>query len=162
MHQAAHDWVASIVRQLPARRSVLELGARDVNGTARSLFVSADRYLGIDISEGNGVDIVADASTYTTDDRFDTVLCMEVLEHTDKAREICRNAHRHLNKAGVFIVTTAGTGREPHSAVDGGPLREGEFYRNVTVAELRYWMNDFGIVMVCDNAQDVYALGVKV
>lgn len=162
MHQQAYEWVSKTVSQIPVRRSVLEFGSRDVNGTARSVFSQADRYLGIDIIEDAGVDIVADASTFKAGDTFDTVLCMEVLEHTDKAREICRNAHAHLSKHGVFIATMAGIGRQPHSAVEGGELKEGEFYRNVSVAELRYWLSDFGLVMiVSDVPGDLYAVAIR-
>ena len=32
MHQAAHHWITQQVAMLPVRRSVLEFGARDVNG----------------------------------------------------------------------------------------------------------------------------------
>lgn len=162
MHLQAHNWLSFMLRQLPLRRSVLEIGSRDVNGTARAMFANADRYFGIDLVAGEGVDQVADGSLYFAAEQFDTVLCMEVLEHTDKAREVCRNAYRHLYRGGIMLVTMAGVGREPHSAVDGGPLKEEEFYRNVSVHELRFWMNDFGLVMInTETPGDVYAMGVK-
>lgn len=161
MHQQAYEWIAKQVAMLPARRSVLEFGSKDVNGTARHLFNNADRYHGIDISEGPGVDQVADAATFQAGEKFDTVLCLEVLEHADRAREICRNAANHLHKYGVFLLTAAGVGREPHSAIDGGSLKEGEFYRNVTVAELRFWLSDFPLVMVTTEGNDIYAIGIR-
>lgn len=163
MHQTAYNWIAKTVRILPVRRKVLEFGSRDVNGTPRRLFQDAECYVGVDLIAGPGVDIEADASTFTTQDRFDTVICMEVLEHTDKAREICRNAYHHLTEGGVFLVTAASYRRQPHSAVDGGELKEGEFYRNVTRADLRFWMSDFRTAMIrlskCRG--DIYAIGVK-
>jgi SAM-dependent methyltransferase len=161
MHQAAHEWITQQVAMLPVRRSVLEFGARDVNGSPRPLFIHTDRYHGIDITDGPGVDQVADAATFSTPERFDTVICMEVLEHTDKAREICRNAHRHLLPHGVALFTAAWVGREPHSAVDGGTLHEGEFYRNVTVADLRFWLSDFPLVMLTTEGTDIYAIAIK-
>lgn len=162
MHQSAHSWLANICRQLPLRRSILELGSKDVNGSPRALFPQADRYLGVDLVAGAGVDVVADAATFQTEERFDTCICMEVLEHTDRAREVCRTIHQHLHRGGVALITAAGVGREPHSAVDGGALREGEFYRNVTVSDLRWWLSDFPLVMVdAGTAGDVYAIAVK-
>lgn len=161
MHKEAFNWIAKQVAMFPIRRSVLDLGSKDVNGTCRGLFSNVDTYVGIDISAGDGVDVVADAASYLSADRFDTVLCLEVLEHTDKAREICRNAHKHLTKHGVFLVTAAAPGREPHSAIDGGQVREGEFYRNVTVSDLRWWCSDFGLVMVDMEGQDVYAIAIR-
>lgn len=161
MHKEAYNWIAKQVTMLPIRRSILEFGSKNVNGTCRNLFSNADIYLGIDVSEGDSVDIVADAAVYRSVQAFDTVLCFEVLEHTDNARELCRNAHRHLSKHGVFIVTAAAPGREPHSAIDGGQVRENEFYRNVTVSDLRWWCSDFSLVMVDMEGQDVYAIAIR-
>lgn len=162
MHEQAHNWMASQVKQLPLRRSVLEFGSRNVNGSPRPLFVNADKYIGVDIREGEGVDIVADAADYRTEERFDTVVCMEVLEHTNRGREICCNAYRHLLRGGVFLVTAAGIGREPHSAIDGGAVQEGEYYQNVSIADLRWWCSDFQLVTVnTDTTGDIYALCIK-
>lgn len=162
MHQTAYQWIAKTVAQLPTRRSVLEIGSRDVNGNIKGVFNHADQYYGIDLVEGSGVDEVADAAKFRTDERFDTVVCSEVLEHTDSARDICRNAHQHLTRGGVFLVTAAGAGRVPHSASDGGELKEGEFYRNVLPRDLRWWLSDFAMVMVdIETAGDIYALAFK-
>jgi hypothetical protein len=62
----------------------------------------------------------------------------------------------------VFIVTTATTGRAPHSAVDGGVLRAGEFYRNVSPEELNTWLGPFGDRTIYTYMPtDIYALAVK-
>lgn len=162
MHQQAYDWIAKQVRCLPLRRRVLEFGSKDVNGGVRSLFTTADRYHGIDVVEGAGVDQVSDAAEFRSDERFDTVVSTEMLEHTNKGRDICSNAYRHLLPGGVFLLTMAGEGRHPHSAVDGGPLQRDEYYQNVTVAELQFWLSDFKLVMIDkDTPKDLYALAVK-
>ena len=51
----------------------------------------------------------------------------------------------------------AGHGRAPHSAVDGGPLRGGEFYRNVTADTLTGWLVDAGFTSfdVDDVGEDI-------
>jgi len=154
------------------RLSVVELGSRTVagnwpySGPVRPLFGDADgepAYVGVDIAEGPNVDVVADAATWQCDlAEVDTVVCCETLEHTPEAQMICYNAWRMLDSGGVFLVTTAGEGRAEHSAVDGGPLRDGEFYRNVSRDQLRGWLTRFRFVLIdTDTPTDIYALAVK-
>jgi hypothetical protein len=149
----------------------------------RPLFNEADHYLGVDIAPGPNVDVVADAATWhpgaplprqqCRPQFFDTVVCCETLEHTPAAEHICGNAHQLLLVGGVFLVTTAGLGRAPHSAVDGGPLRQvlcertgvhiDEFYRNVSRLLLSHWLAPFGFAMIDTTVPgDIYALAVKV
>jgi SAM-dependent methyltransferase len=170
VHESAFKFVARAVMQLPPRRRVLELGSRVVAGPwpyagpVRPLFDGAE-YLGVDAAPGEGVDVVGDAGVWRPDPfrRFDTVVCTEVLEHAPGARDLCENARRLLEPGGVFIVTAAGPGRAPHSSVDGGPLRPGEFYRNVADEELRAWLAPFGFALVDSFSApgDVYGLAVK-
>lgn len=141
MHPAAYQYVADAVARLPQRpRSVVEIGSRFINGGIRSLFRGA-AYTGIDIVAGPGVDIVADGATWQPPAPVDVVVCCEVLEHTPKAPLIIANAARMLTPGGCLIVTAAGPGRAPHSAIEGGPLRKDEYYRNVTHDELHYWLH---------------------
>lgn len=170
MHQGAYSFVARMVMQLPPRRRVVELGSRIVrgpwpcSGSVRPLFPSAE-YLGVDRVPGEGVDVVADAATWKPRPlhRFDTVVCTEVLEHAANAEQICANARALLVRGGVLLVTVAGPGREPHSALDGGPLRPGEFYRNVGEEALRAWLKPFGLSLVDSFSQpgDLYALAIN-
>lgn len=163
MHMQAYHWIRRTLASLPDRHSVLEIGSKDVNGTIRPLLGKVARYVGVDVVEGPGVDMVADAATFRTDERFDTVICMEVLEHTDKGREICRTAHHHLLEGGVFLVTAATGIREPHSAIDGGPLREGEYYQNVRYSDLSFWLSDFSKnhISLKGRYGDIYAIAYK-
>jgi SAM-dependent methyltransferase len=163
MHRAAFDYVARTVsgRELPAG-DVLEIGSRDVNGSVRELFPGR-RYIGSDIAPGDGVDIVASGADVELSEPAAVVVTTETLEHTLDAEAICRNAFRLLMPGGVFIVTCAGEGRAPHSAVDGGPLRAGEFYANVTELDLAAWLDDFAKIAIEENpeAGDIYAWAVK-
>ncbi len=163
MHTAAYNWVEWCVRVLPPRRAVLEIGSRDVNGSVRPLFPRVARYWGIDTADGPGVDEVADGATWRSPGGYDTVVCCECLEHVRAAPDICTSAWTALAPGGVFIVTAAGRGRPPHSAVDGGPLRPGEWYGNVGPDELRTWLTGFSVVLVDAHTipTDVYALAVK-
>jgi hypothetical protein len=128
---------------------VLEFGSRNINGSARDLFLSAD-WTGVDVVDGNGVEVVADAATVELADRFGMVVCAEVFEHADDetCAAMCANAYRHLVSGGMFVATMAGPGRLPHSAVDGGHVRDGEFYRNVEADQLRVWLWNAGFDVV--------------
>lgn len=121
---------------------VLEFGSRDINGSVRQVFPRAARYVGVDVAEGPGADIVADAATVHVPGEWDVVVCCEVFEHADDetCAGMCANAYRHLKPGGVFIATMAGLGRAEHSAVDGGPLHPGEYYRNVDRPTLSGWL----------------------
>lgn len=163
MHAGAYHFVEYVARCLPPRHSIVELGGRDVNGSVRPLFRDCE-YVSVDSSPGPGVDFVGDAATWKPEPprTFDTVICTETLEHTSVAERICMNAYELLQRGGVFIVTAASIGRAPHSAIDGGTLRQGEFYRNVSPFLLRKWMAAFHCVLVdTGNATDVYGLGIK-
>ncbi len=129
MHAEAYTWVQRhAASELGA---VLEIGGRNINGSVRPLFPIADPYRTLDVVPGDGVDIVADAADWTPDRKYDVVVCTEVFEHTPRWPEICATALRALAPGGLFVATMAGPGRPDHSAVDGGPLRGGEYYENV-------------------------------
>jgi hypothetical protein len=135
VHQQAYEWGARFASAEPLE--VIEFGARDVNGTPRALFPNATLYVTLDVLPGDGVDIVADASTWVPDREYDRVLCFECFEHTAAWPAICRTAFKACRPGGLFIVTTAGPGRPPHSGIDGEfRLHPGEHYANVPAAEL--------------------------
>lgn len=152
MHPAAYEWVARHAR--PGR--TLDIGGRDINGTVRALF--GDDYTALDLVDGPGVDVVADVCSYQAK-KFDVIVCCEVLEHTDA--DILGAAYRLLRKGGLLIVTAAGPGRQPHSAVDGGPLREGEYYRNVEPFELEQSLAGWSSSEVDVSGEDVRAVATK-
>lgn len=163
MHAAAMAYAqAAVAGQMFL--SVVEFGSRNVNGSARQMFPAAD-YFGIDIEAGPGVDLVADAADYDDPESADCVVCMEVLEHTPRWRDICFAAYRTLRPKGRFIVTCAGPGRAPHSAVDGGQVRPDEHYENVEPGHLRIALLNAGFdtVETAYNAEacDTYAVAWK-
>lgn len=159
MHSEAYDWVARFRTSDPV--SVLDLGGRDVNGSARGWFPNAD-YTVLDIAAGSNVDIVADAATWAPDREYDLVVCTEVFEHAERWRDICATAWTAAKPSGRLILTMAGPGRAGHSAVDGGPLRDGEYYRNVDPFELSDVLSKAWEGVVVDQFRtDVRAIAVK-
>lgn len=135
MHTEAYEWVR---RHATADTlSVLDVGGRNINGSVRDLFPGAAPYVAMDVLPGEGVDIVADAASWEPDRQYDLVVCTEVFEHAREWPAIVRTIRSALRPGGRVILTMAGPGRPPHSAIDGGwNLHEGEWYGNVLPAEL--------------------------
>jgi SAM-dependent methyltransferase len=164
MHPEARAFVAGVAPRVAARW-VVELGALDFNGTVRDLFPSARGYTGVDLVPGRGVDVVADAADWRPERAPDLVVCCEVLEHTPRPEALVRNAAAMLAPGGRLLVTAAAPPRPAHSAVDGGPLRPGEHYRNVAPDALVGWLTLAGCALEAfeehPDRGDVYALARK-
>lgn len=128
VHTAVLKYVAEWADDYYPR--VLEVGSRDVNGTVRPL-IDTDNYVGIDLQDGPGVDLVGDIREFSTVLRFDLVLCLEVLEHDPDPAGLLRTLWGFVRPGGRLLITCATDPREPHSAQDGGPIRDGEHYSNV-------------------------------
>lgn len=160
MHLAARAFIEAHARTCLG--PVLEVGSRNINGGVRDLFPS-DGYLGIDLVEGPGVDEVGDVADYVTDLEFATVVCCEVLEHYDDPTGLIAACHGLLEPGGVLLLTAAGPNRAPHSGVDGGEVRPGEFYCNVDPDDLDAWLTEagFSVVDVDVLGDDVRARAVK-
>lgn len=133
MHPEAMQYVNRHAHGEPV--TVVEIGSLDINGTVRGLFPGAVWH-GIDVVDGPAVDEVADGATWQPEAPVDLVVSCEVFEHTEDWRAIIANAFAMLRPLGEIVVTAAGPDRFPHSAVDGGELRPGEYYANISVDEL--------------------------
>lgn len=146
MHDEALAYVKAAVSGRRFGR-VVEYGSLDINGTVRDV-IDADAYFGIDLQDGPGVDAIADASMWRASEPVDLIVCCEVLEHTPAVADIVRSAFANLRVGGLFVVTCATDFREPHSAIDGGPLRGDEWYANVGAQELKQFALDAGFLIV--------------
>lgn len=135
MHTAAYEFVKKYRNNRACE--IIEIGSRNINGTVRQLFPYA-KWIGLDSVAGPGVDQVVDAVEYQPERPADIVICCEVFEHAPAWQQMVRQSFAWLKPGGYLIVTCAGPGRNPHSAVDGGRLRDGEQYENVGVTELCY------------------------
>ena len=134
---------------------VVEFGSCDMNGTVRSVYPQAKSWHGVDLQPGPHVDEVADAATWVSARKFGICVCAEVFEHTPVWRGILSSARLALLDGGLLVATCATGHRHPHSAVDGGPLRAGEFYENVDPDDMRYELDrqgwSFSTVQVTDG-----------
>lgn len=162
MHNPAFRYVAGVVEGRQYAR-VVEVGSRDINGQVRSL-IDAGTYIGIDLEEGPGVDVVADCRWWEPPWPASLVVCCEVLEHAEDPAAVVKAAISYLKVGGRLVVTCAGPGRAPHSGHDGGPVHDGEHYANIEPADLEWWMGEgLEAVRVEFHAipHDVYATGIK-
>jgi hypothetical protein len=165
MHPNAYKFIARVVADLPARGQVIEVGGRDINGSVRGLF-GTSRYISIDLVDGPGVDIVGDILDFVPDQALavDTVVCCEVFEHSPDWPGIVGKGFELLQEGGIMMVTCATDPRPPHSAVDGGQIRNGEYYANVSPEQLRGELAryfDKVQVEINEPVGDLYAVASK-
>ena len=96
---------------------VLEIGARDVNGSVRGLLPGA-AYIGVDIEAGAGVDEVCDGADVVRRfgvGTFDLVVCTETLEHVERWRAVVDNIKGAVREGGYILVTTCSPGFPFHA-----------------------------------------------
>jgi hypothetical protein len=105
-------YVQSISQQLAG--PFLEIGSKNYGSTQdlRSLFQKQGEYTGIDMADGNGVDVVLDmtADFESIDEalngqRFGTIFCFSVLEHCAQPFHMAENLSRLLTPNGKLCVS---------------------------------------------------------
>lgn len=122
------DCVHFVARNLPREKltahgsRVLEVGSFHPLGGYRSLVnlcSGSTEYVGVDIRDGPGVDIVCqgeDIFELFGPDSFDVVIATELLEHVRDWRTIISNLKRVCKPLGTIIVTTRSKGYGYHAA----------------------------------------------
>lgn len=158
MHPEAMAWVQ---RHATLANFVLDIGGRNVNGSPRHLYPQAN-YTAVDLYPGEGVDEVADVTEWEPNVRYDTVLCLEVLEHVQDWPAVIEAAHRLATDGGKLILTAAAPGRTPHSAIHGGPLQDNEHYANIHEEDL--WTVLLGAwtdIVIDVRGEDIRAVATK-
>ena len=84
-HQSVLTWAGSLPADLFEGKSVLEVGSYVVNGSVRPLIEAHGpvSYLGVDMAEGPGVDVVANVADLPDlyPDGFNVVVTTEMSAH---------------------------------------------------------------------------------
>jgi SAM-dependent methyltransferase len=122
MHDSVLDFLRRSLSPIEVYgKSVLEVGAFDVNGSPRPVIEAMEpaRYVGIDLSDGPGVDWIVDIEKPLTLPNilygWDIVVCCEMLEHVEDWRAAVRNLNRLVDTpGGILLVTTRSKGFPYH------------------------------------------------
>jgi cyclopropane fatty-acyl-phospholipid synthase-like methyltransferase len=118
MHQQQVDFIKSVLKKYPEYKSnvkVLDVGSQDINGNNRQFFdAETTEYTGLDIAEGNNVDVVSKVHEYKTRKKYDVVISGEMLEHDKHYKESIKAMTRLTKRLGILIITCASEGREEH------------------------------------------------
>lgn len=101
------------------RKRVLEIGSYDVNGSIRSLVesLSPSEYMGVDLQEGPGVDLVCSAEELLNCfplESFDVVISTEMIEHVKDWKKVISNIKNVCKKGGIILLTTRSYGFPYH------------------------------------------------
>lgn len=159
MHREAREWVEQCIERFPDAEVVVEIGSRNINGGIRDLFLDST-FVGVDLVDGPGVDIVGDATLIVLP-ACDLVVSTEALEHYPEPWKVIDAAHKALNAGGVFVATMAGPGRQSHSGLIEGPVQPGEHYRNIEPGELRSWLEGWASMELDQFGADLRCWAIK-
>ena len=103
-------------------------------------------FTGLDIGEGDGVDVVCPAQDYDEpDETFDTIISCECWEHNPFYKESIQNAVRMLKSGGLFFFTCATTGRPVHgvSYLEEQCSKQYDNWKTLPNVERENWDNDY-------------------
>jgi len=154
-------------------QNVLEVGSwAEHGGDFRYLF-SSSKYIGIDVSEGPGVDIVCKGEDASFPSNFfDFVLSTECFEHNRYWRETLANMIRMCKPGGAIVITCAGLGRPEHgtsrtsisASLTSSALGD-DYYSNLSIADFKKTglLGSLADYRYATNVQtcDFYFVGLK-
>jgi hypothetical protein len=170
-HPEQRDFIREVMEKFPEyfdSVKVLEVGSLDINGSVRDFFTDCE-YVGVDLGEGPGVDMIAEGQDLNfSDGFFSTVISAECFEHNPFWRETFENMHRMSR--GLVIVTAATTGRVEHGTHRSMPhaspltLDKWDYYANITEEDLLTFPLDEMFLMwdiqIDLTANDIYFWGI--
>ncbi|MDP2878134.1 MAG: methyltransferase domain-containing protein [Sulfuricella sp.] len=174
-HNDQLEFISDIKTLYPeffVRKKILEVGSLDIQGSIRQFFENCN-YTGIDVSPGEGVDIVCEGQSFDApDESFDVVVSCEVMEHNPFWRETFSNMIRLCKPGGLILMTCATKGRPEHgttrSDVGSSPLtvqKGWEYYKNLSqkdfeLADLLADLNSYRFFYNWRH-YDLYFIGFK-
>lgn len=146
-HSTQQDFISYVKNKFPnlfENVRVLEIGSLDINGTMRTFFSNCD-YLGIDVGEGKGVDLVCQGQEYDApDESYDVCTSGECFEHNPYWAQTFANMVRMCKSNGLVLFTCATTGRKEHGTTrtdsESSPLTVDigwEYYKNLDEQDFR-------------------------
>lgn len=138
MHKGNHEWLEAVRKAQPGHfmgAQVLEIGAYNINGTARDHFKDCQRYVGVDREKGPDVDIVSDATkTVFKPGEFDTLVYLSVFEHDPNWAPGFTHNLQWVRTGGLIIMCWGAEGNPPHEPFPWAVVHVKDFMN-----ELRKW-----------------------
>lgn len=171
-HQAQRVFFESIKSSMPEyfnNVSVIEIGSLNINGTVRDFFTPT-YYVGVDLEEGPGVDLVsAGQDVDLPDDSFDVAVSAECFEHNPHWKNTFANMYRMSSQ--FIIFTCASDGRPEHGTSRTTPgdspfTIKWDYYKNLNEKDFRQEFN-FDLMFskyefsYNKEAKDLYFWGIK-
>lgn len=154
LHPSVKKWLQKAIAGSGVKASrVIEFGSCMMHGhNPRPCFphTKPDDYIGVDWRDGEGVDVVGLAHVQNLGPA-DCVISTQVLEHDPFWKETITTMVFHLREGGLFFVTCAGPGTNPHE-VHTAPEVPG-YYENRSVSD---------VVDAMKEACEVHGLTVEV
>ena len=177
-HKEQRDFFLEVSEKFPnyfKNVRVLDIGSLDINGNNRHLFENSN-YTGLDVAEGNNVDVVSLAHEYNSQDYYDFIISNDCFEHDMFYEKTLKNIVRLLKPKGMFLFTCKTTGSQEHGTLnsDGGfssPLtikypEWANYYKNITEDDVRQSISIDDIFQtyefsVLDITKDIRFWGIK-
>jgi len=172
-HPLQVDFFSRAAAQFPnyfAGQRVLEIGSLNINGTVRDFFKNC-AYIGIDLGNGPGVDVVCSGEDYRSELPFGVTISTECFEHNPKWDKTFENMLNLTASNGLIIVTSASIGRGEHGTKRTTPhdspfTCDTDYYRNLSIKDFTNNWNFEEIFkqyrFEYTNAHcDLYFVGVK-
>lgn len=176
-HQEQRRFIALVNEHLlkHARpRRTLEIGSYDVSGSVRDLFRDSTSYIGADLIEGPGVDIVKSGHEIDLESNsLDLALSCECFEHNPYWLETFQNMIRMTKPGGFVVFTCASRCRPEHGTARSRPLLSpgtqsggGNYYRNLRRFDFEKRLDLADIFVIyrfyyIPTSRDLYFFGVK-
>ena len=172
-HKEQRDFFITVKEKFPEyfdNVSVIEMGSLNINGTVRDFYDNPIEYVGVDLAEGPGVDLVSEGQNVDFPEHsFDVAVSAECFEHNPYWLETFVNMHR---MAKLFVIfTCAGEGRPEHGTRKTTPANspftlDWDYYKNLTQQDFEdklYLKDMFSEYEFSYNpqAQDLYFWGIK-
>jgi len=150
MQQKVFAFVQEQIKDLDKPKT-LDVGSLNVNGSLRELF---EDYTGLDMREGDNVDVVANSHELPfKDESFDCVTCVETLEHDDNPFKTLEEIYRVLKPGGKAIVAASGINFPKHAYPSD--------YFRYTAEGIGVLLNKFNNIQTRDDNNEAYGSGIK-
>jgi len=170
-HQSQLDFVSGVKSQFPEffeSGRVLEVGSLNINGSVRQFFeASVEEYVGCDLGEGDGVDLVcAGHELAFDDDHFDVAISCECFEHDRHWRQTFGKMIDLVRDGGLVLFSCATTGRPEHGTVRTSPGDApftNNYYMNLERGHFGLLVKRFTRYEFIENQspRDLYFWGIK-